>query len=272
MHNSSTPIVPWHSAQGTSPIFLRKTWPPISPTLGLLHADLEWPTNPRCLWLVFFFHFSAKIYQQVSQKVAAKPCLYWALHLHNFISKPLRETTTVLFLVKRAPAQKQVVHSPSKVGRNKQKTEKKDNLGFVSASGVRREENPQYGGVVIWHTLLSDTLYFLYLRRQSGTFVIVLSWEVSFSSSAFKMAWDDPQTKIYKREQEKNFLCLCHVCGWFRRQTGCWVLQKECPRAIQSYCLTINGHHPYKLQNVQTKKDEFVHVCKILSELLQKEI
>ena len=144
-----------------------------------------------------------------------------------------------------------------KSGSQQTKNQKKDNLGFVSASGVRREENPQYGGVVIWHTLLSDTLYFLYLRRQSGTFVIVLSWEVSFSSSAFKMAWDDPQTKTYKREQEqgeKNFLCLCHVCGWFRRQTGCWVLQKECPRAIQSYCLTINGHHPYKLQNVQTKK------------------
>ena len=33
MHNSSTPIVPWHSAQGTSPIFLRMPWPPISPTL-----------------------------------------------------------------------------------------------------------------------------------------------------------------------------------------------------------------------------------------------
>ena len=160
------------------------------------------------------------------------------------------------------------------MGRNKQKIKRKTILVLFQhlASG---EENPQYGGVVIWHTLLSDTLYFLYLRRQSGTFVIVLSWEVSFSSSAFKMAWDDPQTKTYKREQEqgeKNFLCLCHVCGWFRRQTGCWVLQKECPRAIQSYCLTINGHHPYKLQNVQTKKDEFVHVCKILSELLQKEI
>ena len=109
---------------------------------------------------VFFFHFSAKIYQQVSQKVAAKHCLYWALHLHNFISKPLRETTTVLFLVKRAPAQKQVVHSPSKVGHNKQKIKRKTILVLFQhlASG---EENPQYGGVVICHTLLSDTLCYL---------------------------------------------------------------------------------------------------------------
>ena len=165
----------------------------------------------------FFFHFSAKIYQQVSQKVAAKHCLYWALHLHNFISKPLRETTTVLFLVKRAPAQTQVVHSPSKVGRNKQKNQKKDNLGFVSASGVRREENPQYGGVVIWHTLLSDTLYFLYLRRQSGTFVIVLSGEVSFSSSAFKMTHKQRSIKENKSRDRKTFfvfaMCVVDLGG-----------------------------------------------------------
>ena len=164
-----------------------------------------WSDRPTYVYdSCFFFHFSAKIYQQVSQKVAAKHCLYWALHLHNFISKPLRETTTVLFLVKRAPAQKQVVHSPSKVGHNKHKKLKRKTILVLFQHLASGEENPQYGGVVIWHTLLSDTLYFLYLRRQSGTFVIVLSWEVSFSSSAFKMAWDDPQTKTYKREQEQG--------------------------------------------------------------------
>ena len=71
MHNSSTPIVPWHSAQGTSPIFLRMAWPPISPTLGLLHADLEWPTNLRCLWLVFFLPFFS---QDISTGFSESSC------------------------------------------------------------------------------------------------------------------------------------------------------------------------------------------------------
>ena len=171
----------------------------------------------------FFFHFSAKIYQQVSQKVAAKPCLYWALHLHNFISKPLRETTTVLFLVKRAPAQKQVVHSPSKVGHNKQKNQKKDNLGFVSASGVRREENPQYGGVVIWHTLLSDTLCYLthYTSFIWGDKVapLSLSFPERFLFRQARLKWPEMThkqrpIKENKSRDRKTFFVLCVPCVW----------------------------------------------------------
>ena len=175
MHNSSTPIVPWHSAQGTSPIFLRMAWPPISPTLGLLHADLEWPTNLRCLWLVFFLPFFS---QDISTGFSESSCKTLSLLSSPFAQfhfKAITRNNHGFIPCKTSSRPKTSCSFSVKSGSQQTKNEKKDNLGFVSASGVRREENPQYGGVVIWHTLLSDTLYFLYLRRQSGTFVIVLS-------------------------------------------------------------------------------------------------
>ena len=138
------------------------------------------------------------------------------------------------------------------------------------ASGERKTHNMV--------ELLSDTLCYLthYTSFIWGDKVapLLLSFPERFLfRQAPEMTQKQRPIKENKSRDRKTFFVLCvHVCGWFRRQTGCWVLQKECPRAIQSYCLTINGHHPYKLQNVQTKKDEFVHVCKILSELLQKEI
>lgn len=139
---------------------------------------------------------------------------------------------------------------------------KKDNLGFVLTSGAREiKPSLTFEGYMIyikhfegyinmkclWRRITFGTAHFLYLRLQSGTFVFLLSWEVSFMSTANKippeMHCRQRSTKVtmtFKtalngqnwtwRAQKINvvpasFWWKSSACGWFGpqnyRSKGC---------------------------------------------------
>ena len=166
MH-TSTSIVPW--AKVTSPVVPQMTWPPILPSTGVLYACIHKP-KVTGQTLNLYSHdqqpFSAKISTGFLKESGCKHCLYWALHSYNFILSPLRRRTAIIRLL-----------SPVKPGllRPKQakwvtSSNKKDNLGFVSPSGVRGiKPSLTFEGYIIYQTCLSrritfGTANFLYLR------------------------------------------------------------------------------------------------------------
>ena len=151
MHNSSTPIVPWHSAQGTSPIFLRMTCPPISPTLepGTFACRPGVTDQPQ----MFMTSLISSIFQQdISTGFSESGCKTLSLLSSPFAQfhfKAITRNNHGFIPCKTSSRPKTSCSFSVKSGSQQTKNQKKDNLGFVSASGVRREENPQYGGVVI---------------------------------------------------------------------------------------------------------------------------
>ena len=144
MH-ASTQIVPLRKWQAPS-------WTPNDLTTNFtlssfacIHTNRKWLTIQMPSNL--FIQVSTKKSTGFLKKNVAKHCLYWALHLYNLILKPLRGTTAIirlLFLVKLGLCfiklglrpKTSCSFSSSKSGSCL--TDKKDNLGFVLPSAVRR--------------------------------------------------------------------------------------------------------------------------------------
>ena len=140
MHNSSTPIVPWHSAQGTSPIFLRMAWPPIPPTLepGTFACRPGVTDQPQ----MFMTRVFSSIFQQdISTGFSESGCKTLSLLSSPFAQfhfKAITRNNHGFIPCKTSSRPKTSCSFSVKSGSQQTKNQKKDNLGFVSASGVRR--------------------------------------------------------------------------------------------------------------------------------------
>ena len=158
MHNSSTPIVPWHSAQGTNPIFLRMTWPPISPTLepGTFACRPGVTDQPQMFMTRVFSSIFQQRYINRFLRKQLQNIVFTELYLHNFISKPLHENNHGFIPCKTSSRPKTSCSFSFKSGSQQTKKLKRKTILVLFqhlASGERKTHNMV--------ELLSDTLCYL---------------------------------------------------------------------------------------------------------------